>query len=96
MEPTCVYYKDTDADYHALRWDGTRNTCEKTDQWECAACGSKHTAGWGRRCTVENGERRVKLATHMAMIGVSMAGISEVMGHSEETVRRWLVRSGVQ
>ncbi len=47
MEPTCVYYKDTDADYHALRWDGTRNTCEKTDQWECAACGSKHTARLG-------------------------------------------------
>ena len=47
MEPGCEYYKDTDPDFHALRWDGQRNGCEATDQWECGACGSKHTARLG-------------------------------------------------
>jgi len=35
------------------------------------------------------------LATHLAMKGMSIADISEVMGHSPETVTRWLERSGV-
>jgi IS1 family transposase len=37
---------------------------------------------------------RVALATHLAMKGMSVADISEVLGHSEETVTRWLERSG--
>ena len=47
MNPKCVYYRDTDAAYHALRRDGCRNKSEGTPQWECGACGSKHTARLG-------------------------------------------------
>jgi hypothetical protein len=47
MDTRCEYYKVTDAAIHALRWDGQRNACEATDQWECGACGSKHTARLG-------------------------------------------------
>jgi transposase-like protein len=36
----------------------------------------------------------VALATHLAMKGMSVADISEVLGHSQETVTRWLERSG--
>jgi transposase-like protein len=96
MNPRCVYYKETDGTYHALRWDGKRNECEETDQWECGACGSKHTARLGTPLYgLKTASERVKLATHLAMVGMSIAAISEVMGHSEETVRRWLVRSGL-
>jgi IS1 family transposase/transposase-like protein len=96
MNPRCVYYKETDAMYHALRWDGKRNACEETDQWECGACGSKHTAWLGTPLYgLKTASERVKLATHLAMVGMSIAAISEVMGHSEETVRQWLVRGGV-
>ncbi len=28
----CVYYMDTDGEYHALRRDGQRNECEATAQ----------------------------------------------------------------
>jgi hypothetical protein len=57
MNPRCEYYKDTDPDFHALRWDGQRNACEVTDQWECGACEKKHTARLG---TPLYGSRRPK------------------------------------
>jgi IS1 family transposase len=95
MEPQCEYYKDTDPDYHALRWDGQRNTCEATDQWECAACGKKHTARLGTPLyRLKTSRERVALATHLAMKGMSIADISEVMGHSPTTIARWLERDG--
>jgi len=47
MNGLCRFYKDTDPDFHAVRGDGQRNECEATDQWECGACGSKHTARLG-------------------------------------------------
>ncbi|NLF78106.1 MAG: hypothetical protein GX573_20630 [Chloroflexi bacterium] len=64
------------------------------DQWERVACGSKHTARMGTPLyRLKTGSERVKLATHLAMKGMDIAAISEVMGHSEETVRQWLVHS---
>jgi transposase-like protein/IS1 family transposase len=95
MRRGCEYYKDTDATYHALRRDGQRNKCEATDQWECGACGSKHTARLGTPLYgLKTSSERVALATHLAMKGMSVADISEVMGHSPETIRRWLARDG--
>jgi IS30 family transposase len=44
-------------------------------------------------CFATNGER-VGLATHLAMKGMSVADISEVMGHSPSTITRWLERDG--
>jgi IS1 family transposase len=43
---------------------------------------------------LKTASERVALATHLAMKGMSVADISEVLGHSEETVTRWLERSG--
>ena len=54
MNPRCEYYQITDARIHALRWNGQRNACEATDQWECGACGSKHTCGGYFRHPFEN------------------------------------------
>jgi IS1 family transposase len=62
---------------------------------ECGACGSKHTARLGTPLyQLKTASERVKMATHLAMKGMSIADISEVMGHSPETVTRWLARSG--
>jgi transposase-like protein/IS1 family transposase len=95
MNRRCVYYKITDRHIHALRWDGQRNQCEATDQWECGACGSKHTARLGTPLyQLKTASERVRLATHLAMKGMNVADISEVMGHSPETIRRWLERDG--
>ncbi len=95
MEPGCEYYKDTDGTHHALRWDGTRNKNEATPSVECGACGRKHTTRLGTPMYgLKTASERVTLATHLAMKGLSIADISEVLGHSEETVRRWLARSG--
>jgi transposase-like protein/IS1 family transposase len=95
MNGRCRYYKDTDPDFHALRWDGQRNGCEATDQWECGACGKKHTARLGTPLyRLKTSSDRVGLATHLAMKGMSIADISEVMGHSPSTITRWLERDG--
>jgi transposase-like protein len=95
MAPSCEYYRDTDGTHHALRWDGTRNQGEATPSVECGACGSKHTTRLGTPMYgLKTASERVALATHLAMKGLSIADISEVLGHSEETVTRWLVRSG--
>jgi IS1 family transposase len=96
MEPCGEYYKDTDGTYHALRWDGTRSKCEATPSVEYGACGSKHTARLGTPLyQLKTASERVTLAVHLAMKGMSIADISEVMGHSEETVSRWLERNGL-
>jgi hypothetical protein len=95
MNGPCRFYKDTDPDYHALRWDGQRNACEATDQWECGACGKKHTARLSTPLyRLKTSKERVTLATHLAMKGLSIADISEVMGHSPTTIARWLERDG--
>ncbi len=86
---------DTDGTHHALRWDGTRNKGEATPSVECGACGSKHTLRLGTPMyRLKTASERVALATHLAMKGMSIADISEVLGHSEATVTRWLARSG--
>jgi IS1 family transposase len=43
---------------------------------------------------LKTASERVGLATHLAMKGMSVADISEVTGHSPETIRRWLERDG--
>jgi hypothetical protein len=96
MDTTCKYYKVTDATVHALRWDGQRNVCEATDQWECGACGSKHTARLGTPLyRLKTASERVKLAVHMAMKSMNIASISEILGYSEQTITRWLERAGL-
>jgi hypothetical protein len=96
MDRQCEYYKDTDGTHPALRWDGTRNKCEATPGVECGACGSKHTVRLGTPMhQLKTASDRVTMAAHLAMKGMSIADISEVMGHSAETVTRWLERSGI-
>jgi hypothetical protein len=96
MATTCEYYKVTDATIHALRWDGQRTASEATDQWECGTCGSKHTARLGTPLyRLKTTSAQVKLAVHLAMKGMNIADISEILGHSEQTITRWLERAGL-
>ena len=77
MDTRCEYYKVTDGRIHALRWDGQRNACEATDQWECGACGSKHTARLGTPMhRLKTASDDVKLAVHLAMKGMNIARAS--------------------
>jgi hypothetical protein len=57
MNQGCEYYRDPDADFHALRRDGQRNQSEVTDQWECGACGKKHTARLGTPMSAQDSQR---------------------------------------
>jgi transposase-like protein len=54
---------------------------------------------WGARMgtplyRLKTSRERVTMATHMAMKGLSIADISEIMGHSPSTIARWLARDG--
>jgi hypothetical protein len=67
MNPRCEYYRDTDADFRALRRDGQRHSCEAIAQWECGACESKHTGRLGTPMyRLKTASERVGLATHLA------------------------------
>ncbi len=81
MRRGCVYYKDTDGEYHALRWGGQRNQCEATDQWECGACGSKHTARLGTPLYgLKTASERVKMAVHLSVLGLNVKAIVCIQG----------------
>ena len=55
------------------------------DQWERVACGSKHTARMGTPLyRLKTGSERVKLAPHLAMVGLSIAAIVCVQGVEKE------------
>jgi transposase-like protein len=57
---------------------------------------SKHTVRLGTPMhQLKTASDRVTMAAHLAMKGMSIADISEVMGHSAETVTRWLEQSGI-
>jgi IS1 family transposase len=43
---------------------------------------------------LKTSSERVAMAMHLSAKGLDDAAISEVMGHSQETVARWLARSG--
>jgi IS1 family transposase/transposase-like protein len=96
MNVDCPYYKITDASMHALRRDGTRNKCEPTPVWECGCCQKKHTAWLGTpQYRLKTPSREVSRAIHMAMKGIAIADISEIMEYPTPTITRWLDRGGV-
>jgi IS1 family transposase/transposase-like protein len=95
LDASCIYYKVTDQQIHALRRDGTRNECEAAAQWECGYCDSKHTAWLGTpQYRLKTPSQKVSLALHMHMKGVAAADISELLETSESTIQRWLDRGG--
>ncbi|MEL6269327.1 MAG: hypothetical protein AAFV33_16250 [Chloroflexota bacterium] len=95
VNEACDYYQITAETIHALRRDGTRNQCEAVTQWECGACGKKHTAWLGTpQYRLKTCSHKVTLAIHLSMKGMNQADISEVLEHSEKTIQRWLDRGG--
>jgi IS1 family transposase len=90
--PLCEYWGDTDPTFHALVGNGVRQGIR---QRKCQACQKRFSSRWGTALyglyatAWEVG--RVLLAVNL---GLSMAEVQLLFGHSDTTLRLWLSRAG--
>jgi len=93
--PTCIYYRITDAQIHALVGDGTHGTLERIPTFRCQACGRTFTS---RRDTplyqLKTPSTRVAEVLGALAEGLSVGAAVRVFGHSEGTISTWLTRAG--
>jgi transposase-like protein/IS1 family transposase len=96
-DPACRYYRNRDASVHALVGSGVRGASDAIQRLLCQACGNRFSV---RRDTalrdLKTEPERIALAMNLAAEGVCNAVIARALGHGEETIARWLERSGRQ
>ena len=90
--PLCDYWGNTDHTFHALVGNGLRNGIQ---QLKCQACKTRFSSRWGtalyRLHATAWDVGRVLLAINL---GLSMADVQRLFGHSDTTLRLWLSRAG--
>ena len=90
--PLCDYWGSTDSTFHALVGNGPRNGIQ---QFKCQACKTRFSSRWGtalyRLHATAWDVGRVLLAVNL---GLSMADVQRLFGHSDTTLRLWLSRAG--
>ena len=95
--PECRYINVRDANIHALAGNGVRGETDDIQRLICLACGNRFNV---RRDTalkdLKTDPERIELAMNLAAEGVGISVIARVLGHCEETIARWLERSGRQ
>ena len=103
MAPWCEYYGITDASIHALVGYGRHGKHEAIRDLHCQACGAKVSERWGTPLyRLKTSARRVgevlafqRKAAHSQAEGLDSSAAERVLGHQEETIRTWVIRSGV-
>lgn len=90
--PECHYWGNTDPTFHALVGNGVRSDIQ---QLKCQACGKRFSSRWGtalyRLQATAWDISRVLLAVNL---GLSMADVQRLFGHSDTPLRLWLTRAG--
>jgi IS1 family transposase len=90
--PLCDYWGDTDPTFLALVGNGHPNGIQ---QFRCRACGKRFSSRWGTALYRLHGTARdvgrVLLAVNL---GLSVADVQRLFGHSHSTLRLWLSRAG--
>ena len=90
--PLCDYWGNTDSTFHALVGNGPRNGIQ---QFKCQACKKRFSSRWGTALYRLHARAwdvgRVLLAVNL---GLSMADVQQLFGHSDTTLRLWLSRAG--
>jgi IS1 family transposase len=93
--PTCVYFRNSDATIHALVGDGTHGKVERIQTFRCQACGTTFTS---RRDTplyrLKTTSVRVAEVLGALAEGLPLAAATRVFGHSENTITTWITRAG--
>ncbi len=93
--PTCVYYRITDAQIHALVGDGTHGKYECIQTFRCQACKTTFSS---RRSTplyqLKTASRRVAEVLTALSEGLDIAAAVRVFGHRHATITTWITRAG--
>ncbi len=94
-QPTCAYYRITDAQVHALVGDGWHGKRERIQTFRCQACGVTFSA---RRDTplyrLKTASQHVGVVLTALAEGLDVAAAARVFGYSERTIRTWVMRAG--
>ena len=90
--PECDYWGNTDPTFHALVGNGRRNGVQ---QFKCQACHARFSSRWGTALYRLKASAwdisRVLLAVNL---GLSIADVQRLFGHSDTTLHLWLTRAG--
>jgi len=90
--PECDYWGNTDSTFHALVGNGLRHGIQ---QFKCQACHKRFSSRWGTALYCLKATAwdvsRVLLAVNL---GLSLADVQQLFGHSDATLRLWLTRAG--
>ncbi len=93
--PTCAYYRITDAAVHALVGDGSHGQVERIQTFRCQACSTTFTS---RRDTplyrLKTPARRVGEVLTALAEGLDIAAAERIFGHRHATITTWLTRAG--
>jgi hypothetical protein len=85
--PSCTYFRNTDATIHALVGDGTHGKVERIQTFRCQACATTFSA---RRDTplyrLKTASTRVAEVLTAVAEGLSVGAAVRVFGHSEGTI----------
>jgi IS1 family transposase len=92
---SCMYYRITDAQIHALVGDGTEGRHERIQTFRCQACGTtcsarRHTALY----RLKTPSRRVGEVLTALAEGLDVSAATRVFGHRQATLMTWLRRAG--
>jgi IS1 family transposase/transposase-like protein len=91
--PECDYWGNTDPTFHALVGNGMRHGIQ---QLKCQACKKRFSSRWGTALyRLQATAWDVSRALLAVNLGLSMADVQLLFGHSDTTLRLWLTRAGI-
>jgi IS1 family transposase len=92
---TCMYYRITDAQVHALVGDGVEGKAERIQTLRCQACTTTFST---RRDTplyrLKTASHRVAEVLSALSEGLDVSAAVRVFGHRHATITTWLTRAG--
>ena len=93
--PQCQYFRNTDAQFHALVGDGKHGRAEQIQTFRCQACRTTFTC---RRNTplyrLKTPSQQVAMVLSALAEGLDPSAASRVFGSCQATITRWLTRAG--
>src|SRR5262249_31291190 len=93
--PQCTYYRNTEAQVHALVGDGKHGQAEPIQTFRCQACRTTFSA---RRDTplyrLKTPSQQVAVVLSALAEGLDPSAIERVFGFRQATIMRWLTRAG--
>lgn len=93
MNPECkLHGKANEGNIHTHGWYKTKSSRRR--RYICSACGKSFSANQGSTYhRLRASREKINYACHMSAEGVNISAISRILGHSWNTINRWLERA---